>query len=114
MTRQSISRRHTGEFAFRPIDDGARDGGYVLLRDDAGHQHCGRWNGREWAYSSGARIARPIVAYCARRTPAERNTPETGCEQPASANARRPEGRKPSEADASRPAPEGAKTEGVS
>ncbi|MFC3097346.1 hypothetical protein [Alteraurantiacibacter palmitatis] len=53
---------------FRAIDEGARDGGHHLLRDERNHLHSGRWDPARgcWTYSSGEQINRPICAYACR------------------------------------------------
>ena len=58
-----------GYFAFKPIDATARLGAFVLLKDAAGHEYCGRWSRREQAFvfGDGKRIVRELVSYCARR-----------------------------------------------
>lgn len=54
---------------FVPIDDGARDGQFHLLRDVRGHQHCGQWRRCDpgyFAYSSGRRIVHEVIEYAGR------------------------------------------------
>ena len=53
-------------FAFVPVDDAARDGGFHLLRDSSGAEHCARWDkaSRRFAYSSGAPLSVPVTEYC--------------------------------------------------
>ena len=65
---RTLNRAHKAVFEFRAIDAGAKTGAFVLLKDAAGHEHCGRWCGRERAfvYGSSQRIEREIVSYCAR------------------------------------------------
>jgi len=70
---RKLDRTHKGYLAFRPLDDTARSGAFVLLKDSQDHEHCGRWCTREQAfvYGSGQRIVREIVSYCARRSVGE-------------------------------------------
>lgn len=51
---------------FVPIDVGAKDGAFHLLRDSAGHQHCAQWDGRAFVYQGGHPIGREITHYAAR------------------------------------------------
>lgn len=55
-----------GQFAFRAIDGFARSGASLLLEDERGQLHSGRWDGERFVYSSGQAIGPAIAAYAAR------------------------------------------------
>lgn len=53
---------------FVAIDFGAKDGAFHLVRDDAGHEHCARWNPRfSWfEYGNGEAVGRTVTTYASR------------------------------------------------
>lgn len=55
------------DLRFAPIDDGARDGNFHLLRDARQHQFSGQWDGKRFVFSSGAPIPDALCDYAARQ-----------------------------------------------
>lgn len=57
-----------------PIDDAAKDGTFHLVEAEDGTLHCVCWDGKGWAYSSSARLEKPVARYSNRLAAARRAT----------------------------------------